>query len=169
MLEKKEYGTYSLEVGFGTGSIIDREWKLINLDGGEDLIVNVKKKKGKGVSIKGEHMERRTRLLDSNFIVLDSTALDLGLFHYTFNKDDSLGLFPIVSHHHKGEKRVMETYRDKSGVLEHLLGYLVLIALFGGDKDTLESVGLLSESEKDNLGSCFIQHGANRCPYVSFV
>lgn len=90
MLEKKEYGAYSLEVGFGTSSIIDREWKLINLDGGEDLIVDVKK--GKGVSIKSEYMERRTHLLDSNFIVLDSTALDLGLFHYTFNKDDSLGL-----------------------------------------------------------------------------
>lgn len=90
MLEKKEYGAYSLEVGFGTSSIIDREWKLINLDGGEDLIVDVKK--GKAVSIKSEYMERWTHLLDSNFIVLDSTALDLGLFHYTFNKDDSLGL-----------------------------------------------------------------------------
>lgn len=53
MLEKKEYGTYSLEVGFGTGSIIDREWKLINLDGGEDLIVNVKKKKGKRSQYQG--------------------------------------------------------------------------------------------------------------------
>lgn len=57
---EKEYGTYSLEVGFGTSSIIDREWKLINLDGGEDLIVDIKKKekKEKGVSIKREHMER---------------------------------------------------------------------------------------------------------------
>lgn len=33
--------TYSLEVRFRTGSVIDREWKLINLDGGEDLIGNV--------------------------------------------------------------------------------------------------------------------------------
>lgn len=63
---------------------------------------------------------------------------------------------------------MMETYRNKRSVLEHLLGYLMLITLFGSDEDTLESVGLLSESEKDDLGSCFIQHGANRCPFISF-
>lgn len=36
--------TYSLEVRFRTGSVIDREWKFINLDGGEDLIVGIAKK-----------------------------------------------------------------------------------------------------------------------------
>lgn len=102
-------------------------------------------------------MQGRTHLLDSNFIVLDSTALDLGLFHYTLNKNDSLRLFPIVSHH-LYEKMVMtETYRDKGSVLEHLLGHLVLVTLFGNDKDTLEGVCLLTESEKDNLGSYCIQ------------
>lgn len=98
-----------------------------------------------------------THLLDSNFIVLDGTALDLGLFHYTLNKDDSLRLFPVVSHNLYERMVMPETYRDKSSVLEHLLGYLVLVALFGNDEDTLEGVGLLSESEKDNLGSYCIQ------------
>lgn len=95
--------------------------------------------------------------MDSNFIVLDSTALDLGLFHYTLNKDDSLRLFLVVSHNLYERMVMTETYRDKSSVLEHLLGYLVLVALFGNDEDTLEGVGLLSESEKDNLGSYCIQ------------
>lgn len=43
-MQKKRTVTYSLEVRFGTGSVIDREWKFIDLDGGEDLIVGIAKK-----------------------------------------------------------------------------------------------------------------------------
>lgn len=43
-MQKKRTVTYSLEVRFRTGSVIDREWKFINLDGGEDLIVGIAKK-----------------------------------------------------------------------------------------------------------------------------
>lgn len=93
-----------------------------------------------------------TDLVNTDFILANSAAFHLRLFDDPLDSDERLRL--NVSYSRLPEGLIKLAYRNGLGKLEHLFRDLMLILLARNDQNSLQSLSLLSESEKDNFGAC---------------
>lgn len=90
-------------------------------------------------------------LVNLNFVLLDGTALDFSSLDGALDQNDRFGLSRQLVPSYSTERTVTDRYSLR--ILQHLLRHLVLILISRDDQDTLEGVGLLSESQEDNFGT----------------
>jgi hypothetical protein len=112
-----------------------------SLDSGKDLVV-----------ISGGFLRKKdsTHLTNANLKLLNGAALYIRASDYALDQHKRLRL---SGYELKDQERSDLTNRNSLSELEHLLGHLVLVLFSGDDQHTLKGVGLLTQSEEDNLST----------------